>query len=195
MKNFIFLKQIAIYTITAEQLCSLFARKPMLRFVALNTKRHKCKYFNILTHPLLTPSLPPKRQRSAPVGYAAEYPIPVFLNVCKGFMGGKISSIKSASIIAFYGFFNHTSADFPKAMDVSRSSIFPPDRLPTNRHTLWKIPSKKIRKLHVRWHHESLCISYQPYGPQNSLSATSFLPILSTRKATAPFCELALMKI
>jgi hypothetical protein len=35
------------------------------------------------------------------VGYAAEYPIPVFFDVSVGFMGGENSLTKSADIIAF----------------------------------------------------------------------------------------------
>ena len=36
------------------------------------------------------------------MGYAAEYPIPVFFNVSVGFMGGENSLTKSADIIAFF---------------------------------------------------------------------------------------------
>ena len=35
------------------------------------------------------------------MGYAAEYPIDVFFDMYKGFMGGKHSSIKSMRIIPF----------------------------------------------------------------------------------------------
>ena len=38
------------------------------------------------------------------VGYAAEYPIPVFFNVCNGFMERQNSSIRSTGIIPFFTF-------------------------------------------------------------------------------------------